>query len=119
MSNPTFAAGSRAPREAKNLLKKKKQPNPPSSISLRLAAEEPFPSSPSSSIALESMPPTPSPKLLALSVAKLQDPGEWTGAWDDSNDWERGQENPQYLDKRNLAPAGEWTGAHLPISVNP
>jgi len=65
------------------------------------------------------MPPTPSPKLLALSVAKLEEPAEWTDAWDDSNDWAKGQENLQYLNKQNLATSGEWTSAHLTISVNP
>jgi len=112
-SNPTLAAGSKAPREAKNLVKKKKRHYPVS------ATEESFPPSISSSIALESIPPTPSPKLLALSVAKLQDPAEWTDAWDDSNDWAKGQENPQYLNKQKLATSGEWASTYRTISVNP
>jgi hypothetical protein len=112
-SNSTSAAGTKAPREAKNLLKKTKRREPPSALHLRSTTEEP--ASPSSSIALESMPPTPSPKLLSVSVAPPE-PAEWTDAWDDSNDWANGPEN-QHAQK-NLATAGEWTTAHPTISVD-
>jgi hypothetical protein len=114
-SNSTSAAGTKAPREAKNLLKKTKRREPPSALPLRSTTEEPL--SPNSSIALESMPPTPSPKLLSVSVAPPE-PAEWTDAWDDSNDWANGPENQHALKQKSLDTAGEWTNAHPTISVD-
>ena len=109
-SNSTSAAGTKAPREAKNLLKKTKRREPPSALYLRSTTEEP--SSPNSSPALESMPPTPSPKLLSVSVAQ---PAEWTDAWDDdSTDWANG---PDAFKRKSSPTAGEWTNAHPTISV--
>lgn len=115
-SNSTSAAGTKAPREAKNLLKKTKRREPPSALHLRSTTEEPL--SPNSSPALESMPPTPSPKFLSVSVAQPPEPAEWTDAWDDSNDWATGPENQHALKQKSLATAGEWTSAHPTISVD-
>lgn len=115
-SNSNSAAGTKAPREAKNLLKKTKRRDPPSALHLRSTTEEPL--SPNSTLALESMPPTPSPKLAPVSVAQPPGPAEWTDAWDDSNDWAYGPENQHALKQKSLATAGEWTNAHPTISVN-
>ena len=91
----------KAPREAKNLLKKAKRREPPTPTHLRPNRDA---SSRKSSMTRASIPRTPSPPA-AAPVTLSQDRAEWADAWDDSNDWDKDTGHDK---QHSLVTTGEW-----------
>ncbi|KDR84044.1 hypothetical protein GALMADRAFT_55406 [Galerina marginata CBS 339.88] len=92
----------KAPREAKNLMKKTKRREPPTPIHLR--SRQTTSPSPRAS---PSIPQTPSPTVAAVVIS--QDRAEWGDAWDDSIDWDKQEHQKQ----NSLTTTAEWNSLQI------
>ena len=100
-SSFTSDTPAKAPREAKNLLKKPKRRD----ASTPLTARSPTPRSPRiRSPVRSSLPATPVSGPVPVVIAQ-QDHNEWADSWGDSHDWELSETHHH---QKSLSTAGEW-----------
>lgn len=103
-SSFTSDTGAKAPREAKNLLKKTKRKD--------ALTRSPTPRSPRlRSPSRSSIPSTPISGSVSVVIAQHEH-NEWADSWGDSHDWELSETHHQ---QKTLSAAGEWNVSNTTI----